>query len=145
MTTVQDLRDQGYHTWDMDIIEPFEENNGPFLMKKQEDGSWVTALVVEEKHLNGHKTIHGGALMTLADVAIFAFARDLIVGEFNAVTVSMTADFLKGAQVGDLIEGKGQVTRETGSMIFSSGGLFVGDECLLNFSGIIKKLEKKKG
>lgn len=140
MTTVQDLYDQGYHVWHADLSEPFENNNGPMLMKKQADGTWRSALVVEEKHLNALGTIHGGALMSFADFSLFVFARSLFDGDFRAVTVSMNSDFLDGAVPGELIEGIGEVTRETGSMIFSRGGLYAGDRCLLTFSGVIKKL-----
>lgn len=143
LKTADDLLKEGYHLWDGKPAIAFEDITGPMLMKEQKDGLWQSALVVEDKHMNIHGSMHGGMLMSFADFSLFVFAHNCFRDEFFGVTVSINCDFLSAAKVGDLVEGKGGVTRETGSMIFARGGLYVGDDCLLSFSGVIKKIRKR--
>jgi acyl-CoA thioesterase len=52
-------------------------------------GKAVATLLVEQRHLNGHKICHGGYIFTLADTA-FAFAcnsyNNCVVAQQNSIT-----------------------------------------------------------
>lgn len=63
-------------------------------------GSAETRMKVEDKHLNGIGTVHGGALFTLAD---FSFA--LAANSYGRVTVAINASisYLKAVKTGTLI------------------------------------------
>ncbi|NBX53704.1 MAG: hydroxyphenylacetyl-CoA thioesterase PaaI [Betaproteobacteria bacterium] len=61
-------------------------------------------LVVQEKHLNGHQTCHGGFIFTLAD-STFAFACNS--HNHNAVAAACSIEFLKPAQLGDVLDAVG--------------------------------------
>jgi acyl-CoA thioesterase len=65
-------------------------------------------MVVQDKHLNGHQTCHGGFIFTLAD-STFAFACNS--HNHNAVAAACSIEFLKPAHLGDelLTEGVEQV------------------------------------
>ena len=65
-------------------------------------------MVVQDKHLNGHQTCHGGFIFTLAD-STFAFACNS--HNNNAVAAACSIEFLKPAHLGDelLTEGVEQV------------------------------------
>ena len=65
-------------------------------------------MVVQDKHLNGHQTCHGGFIFTLAD-STFAFACNS--HNKNAVAAACSIEFLKPAHLGDelLTEGVEQV------------------------------------
>ena len=59
----------GWSTWPN---EPFEHDTaGPFYLKQEDDGSMVAAFRAERKHMNAGGVVHGGALMTFADFALF--------------------------------------------------------------------------
>ena len=53
---------------------------------------------VQDKHLNGHQTCHGGFIFTLAD-STFAFACNS--HNHNAVAAACSIEFLKPAHLGD--------------------------------------------
>ena len=80
----------GWQHWAND---PYETRSGPFYMKREADGTMVSAFRAEEKHMNGAGSIHGGCLMTFADFALFAIATDEMGGA-NAVTMNLSSDFL---------------------------------------------------
>ena len=62
----------GWHTWPN---EPFEHDAaGPFYLREDENGKMVAAFRAERKHMNAGGVVHGGALMTFADFALFALA-----------------------------------------------------------------------
>lgn len=135
-----DLEERGYRTWG--TPDAFEDYIGPFYFKKMEDGSYHCAFVSEEKHLNGGGMLHGGMLMSYADFALFAIARDHLDMDGMAVTVSMNSEFISAGPVDAVIEATGEVTRATRSLIFARGRIFCGDTTVMTFSGIMKKLNK---
>jgi uncharacterized protein (TIGR00369 family) len=126
----------GWHTWPG---EPFEHDTaGPFYMRQDDDGKMVAAFRAERKHMNAGGVVHGGALMTFADFALFALAHS---GEEDGygVTVAFTSEFLSGAQEGELIEARGEVMGGGRSITFVRGVITADQRPVLNFSGTIKK------
>ncbi len=129
----------GWYHWNHD---PFEMRSGPFFMRREEDGSYVSAFRAEEKHMNGAGSMHGGCLMTFADFALFAIATDEMNGAMG-VTMNLSSDFLGAVKPGALVEARGQVTRGSGKTIFVRG-LITGDGApALSFTGIIRKLSPR--
>ena len=61
-------------------------------------------MVVQDKHLNGHQTCHGGFIFTLAD-STFAFACNS--HNHNAVAAACSIEFLKPAHLGDELRTEG--------------------------------------
>jgi uncharacterized protein (TIGR00369 family) len=122
--------------------DPFEDLSGPFYMRDEADGTRRSAFRVESKHLNGSGNIHGGCLMTFADFALFAIAHQAL-RDVDSVTVTLNGEFVGPAQLGDRVEAAGQVVRAGRSMVFIRGLITCGDEPLLNFSGVVKKLKPR--
>ena len=58
--------------WKMFANENFEEAAGPFYWRQDADGRVRCAFRAEAKHTNAGGRLHGGSLMTLADMALFA-------------------------------------------------------------------------
>lgn len=123
--------------------EPFEDHAGPFYMKIDADGGeHLSAFLCEKRHFNGGGFLHGGMLMSFADYALFVIAHDALQDE-HSVTVSCQTEFLKGAApLGELVYARGQVTRNTRSLVFVKGEIFYGEDTLATFSGILKKIKK---
>ena len=137
--TITDGEFAGWHTWPG---EPFEHDTaGPFYMRKEADSSMVAAFRAERKHMNAGGVVHGGALMTFADFALFALAHS---GEDDGygVTVAFTSEFLAGALEGELIEARGEVMGGGRSITFVRGVITSDGRPVLNFSGTIKKRSK---
>ena len=82
--------------------DPFEMNSGPFYLGKGNNGETIVALEVDRAQCNRGLVAHGGLLMTLADLAVCHEAVKNL-NNVNALTVSLTANFLKPAKKGTLL------------------------------------------
>ena len=130
----------GWHTWPN---EPFEHDTaGPFYLREGDDGKMIAAFRAERKYMNAGGVVHGGALMTFADFALFALAHTT-EGDGYGVTVAFTSEFLSGALEGELIEARGEVMGGGKSITFVRGVITGDGRPVLNFSGTIKKRHKK--
>ncbi len=98
---------------DVDAIPPgfeplpeglgFTDNLKPCYRRLQDD-ELSLGLVVQRQHANSMGICHGGALMTLADIAAASsanLARGVIAG---APTINLSMDFISAARQGQWIE-----------------------------------------
>jgi uncharacterized protein (TIGR00369 family) len=128
----------GWRIWSGD---PFELHSGPFYCRRGEDGRQICAFRAEEKHMNGGGFLHGGALLTFADYALFCIGDEALQGS-GSVTASLNAEFIDGATVGEVIEASGEVIRAGGSLVFIRGLISTAGRPLMNFSAIVKKVRR---
>ena len=124
--------------WTYYSADPFEDHAGPYYYRKGEDGRPVCAFRAEHKHLNGGGFMHGGAIMTFADYAIFVIAREALT-DGHSVTASFNGDFVGAVPPGALVECTGEVVKNARSMVFVRGLITTGGDPVMNFSAIIKK------
>jgi len=139
-STEIDPRLDGYQKWEG--FDAFEDQSGPYYFRELEDGTYRCAFISEAKHMNGQGNMHGGAMMTFADYAIFVIARPAIEN-VPAVTLTLNSEFISAAGIGEFIEATGEIVRETGSLVFVRGKIFSGDRPLLTFSGVLKKIRRR--
>ncbi len=122
----------------------FNESVGPFYEYLQ--GDQITlGIFVEERHTNLHiGTLHGGALMSLADVGLGAGIRP-VHGDlcYRCVTASLNVQFLAVARVGDFISVTPEILRSSKQMLFIRGLLKVGDKAVASAEGIWKVMENR--
>ena len=125
-----------YRHW---VGDKAENYLGPFFFYM--DGIHPrTALRVVNHHCNAHDSVHGGILMALADYTLCLGANG---GESESVvTVSCSNEFTAPAFLGDLIEGRAQVIKRGGSMVFVRCELLVDETVVLMSSAVIKRLRK---
>jgi uncharacterized protein (TIGR00369 family) len=128
---------KGWLSWSKGS-DPFETAIGPFCFRG-EGADLRCAFQPQPSHLNGGGTIHGGALMSFADFALFAIAHRELSGA-KAVTVAFNCEFLAPGGLGAPIEATGEVLRATRSLIFIRGLMTQGTTTLLAFSGTLKKI-----
>lgn len=128
----------GWRVWSSD---PFELHSGPFYARRNEAGQMVCAFRAERKHMNGGGHMHGGALLTFADYALFCIA-DEALKDSGSVTASLNGEFIDGAVEGELIEATGEVVRNANSLVFIRGLVSTAGRPLLNFSAIVKKVRR---
>jgi uncharacterized protein (TIGR00369 family) len=122
--------------------DPFEDHAGPFYLRQEPDGSTRCAFRAERKHMNGSGMMHGGCILTFADYALFVIGRSALA-DTRSVTVSLNGEFVGPARLGDLVEATGEIVRAGGSLVFMRGLIFVGDQPVMTFSGVVKKARAK--
>lgn len=112
---------------------------GPlYRLPDAEDGALKRfAFIAEDKHMNSAGSVHGGMLMSFADTAMSRTSR-LASDAPRCSTVSLTADFVGPARLGDLIEARVRVTRKSRTMVFLSAEIVAGDRTILIATGLWK-------
>lgn len=129
----------GWHHWEP--FDDFEEHAGPFYCRS-EGASILCGFRPDAKNRNGGGNIHGGALMTFADYAVFMLASG-IDGSIHGVTLTMNCEFIGAAEAGRLLTARGEVIREGFSIVFVRGIIDDDGRPVLSFSATIKKLAKR--
>lgn len=129
--------DSNYLHWEGDRAEDYI---GPFFFR-MDGGNPRTAFRVQEHHCNAHNSLHGGVMMALADYTLCLCANG---GESESVaTVSCSNEFVAPAFKGELVEGRGELVRRGGSIVFSRSTLYVGEKIVMTSSAVIKLLRKR--
>ncbi len=132
---------KGWLTWG-EGRDPFETLCGPLCFRVEDDGRARAGFMPQTRHLNGGGALHGGALMTFADFALFALAHTTLKGQ-HAVTVTFNCELAGAGVAGSPIYAEGRVVRETRSMVFMQGILEQDGAPILTFSGVLKKLKPR--
>ena len=137
----QDPANPGWVTWNMrDSTRYNSQVLGPLLLRREPDGSARLRMRPERRHSNLVDNLHGGALLGLADVALFAAAR--LYGLANvgpASTIELSMQFLAGATLDAPVDAVGQVLRDTRRMMFLRGLIEQDGTIIAAFSGLIRK------
>lgn len=130
------------HGWQKREGTGFNEAIGPLW--EYLDGDKITlGILVEPKHTNIHiGTIHGGAVMTLADLGLGSAIRP-VHGDlcYSCVTASLNVQFLSVARLGDFVTVSPEILKTTRQMLFIRGVLKVGDKPIASAEGIWKVLD----
>lgn len=87
--------------------------------------------------MNCNGSLHGGMLMTFADISMSQTSRTASGAE-SCSTVSLTCDFVGPGKLGDVIESRVRVTRKTRTMIFLSADIVAGDRVIGIATGLWK-------
>ena len=127
----------GWMTWGAGS-DPFETANGPFCFRI-DDGAVRCAFQPRREHLNGGGAVHGGALMSFADFSLFAIAYTAL-GDATTVTLTFSSEFIGAGTLDGIIESRGEVLRQTRSIVFVRGLVTQVSRPLLAFSGTLKKI-----
>ncbi len=119
----------------------FGRLTGPFYDGADADG-FIRAFRVDDRHANSLGMVHGGMLMTFADIVLARGVR-LVVADRPFVTVRMTSDFVAPARLGDWVEGRARVTRQARGVVFVRGRLTVGSRLVLKADGLFRILNPR--
>ena len=117
--------------------DPFEMNSGPFYLGKGNNGETIVALEVSQSQCNSGLVAHGGLIMTLADLAVCHEAVKNL-NNVNALTVSLTANFLKPAKKGTLLRAFPEVSRRTKRTAFMEAYILADDEKVFTCTSVIR-------
>ncbi len=97
----------------------------------------------EVRHTNNHiGTVHGGALMTFADIAL-GYAVVQTLGASNCATAQLQTHFVAAANPGDFITCRPEVVRRSSQLVFMRGLIAVGEKTIASVDGIWKVLEAR--
>ncbi|HSW12942.1 MAG TPA: PaaI family thioesterase [Solimonas sp.] len=119
----------------------FTSTIGP-LWRQGSDQDCSLAFLAEERHSNNSGAVHGGALMTFADICLgYRGARAL--GHTACVTAQLQLQFISGARIGELVSCKPELIRLSSQLIFVRGLISAGGRTVASADGIWKILDPR--
>lgn len=115
----------------------FTGATGPFFVRNR-NGVLEVALAAEPRHCNSNmQTVHGGVVMTFADICLGRGAAEVIGGP-NLVTVQLNVHFVAGSRAGDILIGRPEIVRQTSQLVFVRGLIEANGKTVANADGIWK-------
>ena len=129
--------------WERMTGTHFNAAAGPFWLRG-ERGDRVAGLLSEERHGNGYVgTVHGGVLMTFADIALGTGVVDAVETR-GCVTLQLQMQFTATAPIGSFLTCKPELVRRTSQIVFVRGLIMAGERTIASADGMWKLLDPAK-
>ncbi|WP_166039367.1 PaaI family thioesterase [Sphingosinicella sp. YJ22] len=129
----------GWFTWDVTGPERFNSSIGRLLVRRGEDGGGWCRMFPTQTHSNLGNKVHGGALMTFIDMALYAGGAMAGANVAMAVTLDCSVQFLDAGELGEPLDAEVELLRETGRLVFIRGRLLQGERLVASFSASLRK------
>ena len=131
----------GWLTWQ--LIDETRFNTWMFrklIVRTDPDGKARLRMFPERHHTNLKGVLHGGTVLSLIDVGLFACSRMLgIVEAGTAVTLDLNTQFIGGGSMDKPCDAVTEVLKETRRLVFLRGTVEQEGELIAAFSGTIRK------
>ena len=137
---VEDPDNPGWYYWTDAADDTFAGQTGRLLFRADGPGRGVVRMDVTEKHLNLGGSIHGGAVMSFIDMALFAGGRCAGMERAHYVTLDLTTHFMGRGVAGKPLDAHVELLRQTRSLVFMQGVAKQDGESCYSFSGTLKRL-----
>jgi len=136
----------GWMRWALRDTTRFNSTLGPMWARQRDDGSVVVR--TEPGHLQGNlaDNLHGGAILTQIDIALFVCARmNGALAHGPGVTLDLNAQFIGAGRCGVPLDVEVEILKETGRLLFLRGLAVQDDRRVAAFSGTIRKTPAPRG
>lgn len=130
--------------WTRLPTKKFSADIGPTFIRG-ERGRRTVGWLPDPRTENDHGgMVHGGAMMSFADVALGSGVADAVHEGFFFVTAQLQYHFVAAAPLGTLITCAPEVVRRTSQLVFVRGLILAGEKTIGSADGIWKVLEPEK-
>ena len=111
----------GWRQWVPGDPTRYNQLLGPVMYRVEGEVARVR-WTAERRHSNLRDAVHGGALLGFVDVALFAASRGFgLIEAGTAVTLSLDTQFIGEGRIGEPLEARVELLRETGRLLFLRG------------------------
>jgi len=130
----------GWWSWDLSAHdERFNAVLGKLLVRPEGPGRATCRMFPETRHSNLGDMVHGGAILTFIDMALFAGGRLAGANVIRAVTLDLGTRFLSRGRIGVPLDAEVELLRETKRLAFFAGRVVQEGELIAHFTGALRK------
>jgi uncharacterized protein (TIGR00369 family) len=129
----------GWFTWDVTGPQRFNNAIGKLLARRGEDGRGWCRMFPDQAHSNLGDKVHGGALMTFVDMALYAGGAMAGANVAQAVTLDCSVQFLSPGELGMPLDAELELLSETGRLVFVRGRVLQGERLVATYSACLRK------
>lgn len=133
----------GWWSWALKTDERFNAVLGKLLVRENGPKRATCRMFPEARHANLGDMIHGGAILTFIDMALFAGGRMAGADVVRAVTLDLSTRFLSPGRIGVPLDAEVELLRETGRLVFLDGRVVQEGELVGSFTGALRKSTRK--
>lgn len=133
----------GWWSWAAKTDDRFNAVIGKLLVRADGPGRASCRMFPEGRHSNLGNMVHGGAILTFIDMALFAGGRLAGAEVSRGVTLDLNTRFLAPGRIGVPLDAEVELLRETGRLIFLQGKVVQEGETVAAFSGALRKFSRK--
>ncbi|ORY20874.1 HotDog domain-containing protein [Naematelia encephala] len=96
-------------------------------------------LLIENRHLNNHKTIHGGAILSMTDTITSLTLSTLGIPAPTGVSVNISTEFVRpGGRQGDLLTAVGEIVKTGRTLAYTRVTFYTPDDKVVAFGSHTK-------
>ena len=130
----------GWYSWGEFPRGSFAAATGRLLFKPDGPGRGICRMFPTADHMNMGGSIHGGAVMSFIDMALFAGGLCAGMARSHYVTLDLTTHFLARGKAGSPLDAHVELVRQTRGHAFLQGVVRQdGDPCY-SFTGTLKRV-----
>ena len=133
----------GWYSWGEFPRSSFAAATGRLLFRPAGPGKGEVRMFPTKAHMNMGGSIHGGAVMSFIDMALFAGGRCAGMSEGHYVTLDLTTHFLARGKPGEPLDAHVQLVRQTRAHVFLQGVVVQDGEPCYSFTGTLKRVAQR--
>jgi uncharacterized protein (TIGR00369 family) len=139
---IPDPDNPGWTTWDIDDQSRFNPQVMGRMIVRAEGDNGARLRLVEPKylHANLHGALHGGVILALVDIAMFATLYIASGSDAaGSVTLDLNCQFIAPGELVKPVDVVSEVLRETRRLAFVRGIVEQDDTLVASYSGTLRK------
>jgi uncharacterized protein (TIGR00369 family) len=129
----------GWWTWDVSGPERYNTTIGRLLVRGEGPGRARCRMFPDTLQSNLGNIVHGGAILTFVDMALFAGGKLAGIDISHSVTLDLSAQFLAPAELGRPLDASVELLRETRRLAFLRGLVEQEETIVAAWSGTLRK------
>lgn len=130
----------GWWTWDLPGDDRYNATLGKLLVRGEGEGRARCRMFPDKSHSNLGDVVHGGAILTFIDMAMFAGGHAAGADIGPSVTLDLSAQFLSPARLGIPLDASLEVLRESKRMAVMRGLVEQEAAIVASWTGTLRKL-----
>jgi len=132
----------GWWTWDLPDEERYNATLGRLLVRGEGDGRARCRMFPDVRQSNLGNIVHGGAILTFIDMAMFAGGHMAGMSDIGAVTLDLSCQFVTPAELGTPLDCSVELLRETKRLAFLRGLAEQDGRTVAAWSGTLRKITR---
>ena len=142
-----DPANPGWLTWDS--LDPARFNGaamGKIIARAEGDSACRVRMVPGHQHANLPGGVHGGVILALIDIALFATFYIRQGGDaVSAVTLELHNQFIGAGELEEPMDAVTAILKETGRLVFMRGTVEQEGRLIASYTGTMRKASAKTG
>ncbi len=130
----------GWWSWEFPDDERYNATLGKLLVRPEGPGRGRCRMFPDRRQSNLGEAVHGGAILTFIDMAMFAGGHAAGAALGHAVTLDLSAHFLSAARLDVPLDATVELLRESKRLIVLRGLVEQEGVTVASWSGTLRKL-----